>query len=71
LQLVFTVSCAFILAGVKAGMGHHNEAIKNDDMKVAALMVSRALTTMLYRTRTHPLTYTSGKLLRRRLIFST
>jgi hypothetical protein len=46
-QLVFTISCAFILAGVDAGMGRHNDAITNDDMKVKALMW-QALATATY-----------------------
>ncbi|KAI9158710.1 hypothetical protein HJFPF1_06708 [Paramyrothecium foliicola] len=46
-QIVFTVSCAFILLGVEAGLGHHNDAIKDDDLKVAALMW-QALATATY-----------------------
>ncbi|KAK5993256.1 hypothetical protein PT974_06685 [Cladobotryum mycophilum] len=36
-QAIFTASCAFIFEGVKKGMGRHNDAITDDDAKVAAL----------------------------------
>lgn len=44
-QIIFTASCAMILEGVNQGMGKHNDAIKDDDAKVAALMVCLELTT--------------------------
>ncbi|KAF7557516.1 hypothetical protein G7046_g6016 [Stylonectria norvegica] len=37
-QIIFTASCAFILAGVNTGLGRHNEAIQDDNAQVAALM---------------------------------
>jgi hypothetical protein len=38
-KLVFTATCAFVLTGIKDGMGFHNAAIKNKDDEVRALMV--------------------------------
>lgn len=38
-QGIFTVSCAFILEGVKEGLGRHNEAIEDDTAEVNALKV--------------------------------
>ncbi|KAI5461187.1 hypothetical protein BGZ63DRAFT_453992 [Mariannaea sp. PMI_226] len=46
-QLIFTVSCAFILMGVHNGLGRHNDAVTNDKKKVAALMW-QALATATY-----------------------
>ncbi|PNY29716.1 Uncharacterized protein TCAP_00374 [Tolypocladium capitatum] len=37
-QSIFTISCAFILEGVKRGLGRHNDAAPTDDDRVAALM---------------------------------
>lgn len=44
LQAIFTLSCAFVFAGVQDGMGRHNDAITDDGKKVSALMVCLALT---------------------------
>ncbi|KAH7264007.1 hypothetical protein B0J15DRAFT_524192 [Fusarium solani] len=46
-QGIFTVSCAFILEGVKEGLGRHNEAIKDDAAEVNALKW-QALATATY-----------------------
>lgn len=46
-QLIFTVSCVFILIGVHDGLGRHNEAIENDSDEVNALMW-QALATATY-----------------------
>ncbi|KAK7427933.1 hypothetical protein QQZ08_005546 [Neonectria magnoliae] len=46
-QLIFTVSCVFILLGVQSGMGRHNEAIEDDNDEVDALMW-QALATATY-----------------------
>ncbi|KAJ3486784.1 hypothetical protein NLG97_g6544 [Lecanicillium saksenae] len=46
-QIIFTAMCAFILEGVRRGMGRHNAAIKSDDDKVAALMW-QAIATIAY-----------------------
>ncbi|KOS19290.1 hypothetical protein ESCO_000445 [Escovopsis weberi] len=46
-QAVFTSSCAFVLAGVRRGMGRHNAAIPTDDARVAALKW-QALATISY-----------------------
>jgi hypothetical protein len=46
-QIVFTVSCVFILLGVEAGLGRHNDAITDDESKVAALKW-QALATATY-----------------------
>ncbi|KAH7166157.1 hypothetical protein EDB81DRAFT_277022 [Dactylonectria macrodidyma] len=46
-QLIFTVSCVFILIGVHDGLGRHNKAIKNDSEEVNALMW-QALATATY-----------------------
>ncbi|RSL39043.1 hypothetical protein CEP53_014365 [Fusarium sp. AF-6] len=46
-QVIFTVSCAFILEGVKVGLGRHNEAIKDDWAEVDALKW-QALATATY-----------------------
>ncbi|CAM1508416.1 Fc.00g052640.m01.CDS01 [Cosmosporella sp. VM-42] len=37
-QLIFTVSCAFVLEGVHKGMGRHNEAVKDENDRSDALM---------------------------------
>ncbi|POR35044.1 Uncharacterized protein TPAR_04763 [Tolypocladium paradoxum] len=37
-QLIFTLSCAFVLEGVERGLGQHNVAVPTDDDRVAALM---------------------------------
>ena len=39
-QVIFTLSCAFVFAGVQDGMGRHNAAIADGDKKISALMVS-------------------------------
>ncbi|KAI1036570.1 hypothetical protein LB503_002955 [Fusarium chuoi] len=46
-QIIFTISCAFILEGVQKGIGKHNDAIKDDEAKVQALMW-QALATATY-----------------------
>ncbi|KAF4973596.1 hypothetical protein FZEAL_9274 [Fusarium zealandicum] len=46
-QIIFTVSCAFILEGVTQGIGRHNEAIEEDEAEVNALMW-QALATATY-----------------------
>ncbi|KAI1072647.1 hypothetical protein LB507_002828 [Fusarium sp. FIESC RH6] len=46
-QVIFTVSCAFILEGVKQGIGKHNDAVESDEIKVQALMW-QALATATY-----------------------
>ncbi|KAL7931134.1 hypothetical protein V8C35DRAFT_117024 [Trichoderma chlorosporum] len=46
-QAIFTLSCAFVLAGVQDGMGKHNAAITDDDEKVSALMW-QSLSTVTY-----------------------
>ncbi|RSM11037.1 hypothetical protein CEP52_003241 [Fusarium oligoseptatum] len=46
-QGIFTVSCAFILEGVKVGLGRHNEAIKDVTDEVDALKW-QALATATY-----------------------
>ncbi|KAJ4311015.1 hypothetical protein N0V84_010671 [Fusarium piperis] len=46
-QGIFTVSCAFILEGVKEGLGRHNEAIKDAAAEVNALKW-QALATATY-----------------------
>ncbi|KAL2676771.1 hypothetical protein Neosp_010537 [[Neocosmospora] mangrovei] len=46
-QGIFTVSCAFILEGVKEGLGRHNEAIEDDTAEVNALKW-QALATATY-----------------------
>ncbi|KAF7547315.1 hypothetical protein G7Z17_g7819 [Cylindrodendrum hubeiense] len=46
-QLIFTVSCVFILIGVHDGLGRHNEAIEDDHDEVNALMW-QALATATY-----------------------
>ncbi|KAH6985313.1 hypothetical protein EDB80DRAFT_756783 [Ilyonectria destructans] len=46
-QLIFTISCIFILIGVRDGLGRHNEAIKDDNDEVNALMW-QALATVTY-----------------------
>ncbi|KAJ3518194.1 hypothetical protein NM208_g14604 [Fusarium decemcellulare] len=46
-QLIFTASCAFILEGVRQGMGRHNEAIEEDAAEVEALKW-QALATATY-----------------------
>ncbi|RGP73766.1 hypothetical protein FLONG3_6187 [Fusarium longipes] len=46
-QIVFTVSCSFILEGVEQGIGKHNDAIEVDEIKVRALMW-QALATATY-----------------------
>ena len=38
-QAIYSMSCAFVVAGVKHGMGRHNLAITNEDDKTTALMV--------------------------------
>lgn len=67
-QGIFTVSCAFILEGVKEGLGRHNEAIKDDEAEVAALKVSNLQPEYLIKTNAHGI---SGKLWRPRLMSST
>ncbi|KAF4985943.1 hypothetical protein FGRMN_11046 [Fusarium graminum] len=46
-QIIFTISCSFILEGVRQGVGKHNTAIKNDQAEVEALMW-QALATATY-----------------------
>ncbi|KAF5631297.1 integral membrane protein pth11 [Fusarium sp. NRRL 52700] len=46
-QTIFTISCVFILEGVQQGIGKHNDAIKDDEAKVQALMW-QALATATY-----------------------
>ncbi|KAF4960569.1 hypothetical protein FSARC_10442 [Fusarium sarcochroum] len=46
-QIIFTISCVFILEGVQQGMGKHNDAVKPDEAKVQALMW-QALATATY-----------------------
>ncbi|PHH63449.1 hypothetical protein CDD81_5828 [Ophiocordyceps australis] len=46
-QLIFTVACAFILEGVRRGLGRHNDAVPEASDRVAALMW-QALATALY-----------------------
>ncbi|KAM0435172.1 hypothetical protein ACHAPT_003262 [Fusarium lateritium] len=46
-QAIFTVSCAFILEGVKEGLGRHNAAIKDASAEVNALKW-QALATATY-----------------------
>ncbi|KAL7962439.1 hypothetical protein V8C34DRAFT_183537 [Trichoderma compactum] len=46
-QAVFTLSCAFVFAGVQDGMGRHNDAIADDGKKVSALMW-QSLATVTY-----------------------
>ncbi|KAF5657608.1 integral membrane protein pth11 [Fusarium heterosporum] len=46
-QIIFTVSCSFILEGVHQGVGKHNTAIENDQAEVEALMW-QALATATY-----------------------
>ncbi|KAI6766276.1 hypothetical protein HG530_007346 [Fusarium avenaceum] len=46
-QIIFTISCSFILEGVQRGVGKHNEAIENEDAEVQALMW-QALATATY-----------------------
>ncbi|KAM0558515.1 hypothetical protein ACHAPJ_004710 [Fusarium lateritium] len=46
-QIIFTISCVFILEGVKQGMGKHNDAVEPDEAKVQALMW-QALATATY-----------------------
>ncbi|KAF5025893.1 hypothetical protein F66182_2012 [Fusarium sp. NRRL 66182] len=46
-QIIFTLSCAFILQGVQTGLGKHNDAVVPDEVKVRALMW-QALATATY-----------------------
>ncbi|EKJ75718.1 hypothetical protein NXS19_012218 [Fusarium pseudograminearum] len=46
-QIIFTVSCSFILEGVEKGIGKHNDAFQSDETKVRALMW-QALATATY-----------------------
>ncbi|KAM6487116.1 hypothetical protein HDV62DRAFT_143402 [Trichoderma sp. SZMC 28011] len=46
-QAIFTLSCAFVFAGVQDGMGRHNDAITDDGKKVSALMW-QSLATVTY-----------------------
>ncbi|KAM5342621.1 hypothetical protein ACJ41O_013587 [Fusarium nematophilum] len=46
-QIIFTISCAFILEGVQVGLGRHNEAIREEQYEVNALMW-QALATATY-----------------------
>ncbi|KID77490.1 uncharacterized protein G6M90_00g096800 [Metarhizium brunneum] len=46
-QVLFTVTCAFTLEGVRRGLGKHNAAVPNEDDRVAALMW-QALTIAIY-----------------------
>ncbi|EHK27523.1 uncharacterized protein TRIVIDRAFT_140068 [Trichoderma virens Gv29-8] len=46
-QVIFTLSCAFVFAGVQDGMGRHNAAITDDEKKVSALMW-QSLATVTY-----------------------
>ncbi|KHN94597.1 integral membrane family protein [Metarhizium album ARSEF 1941] len=46
-QLIFTVTCAFVLEGVRRGLGKHNAAVADEDDRVAALMW-QALTIAIY-----------------------
>lgn len=67
-QGIFTVSCAFILEGVKEGLGRHNEAIKDDAAEVNALKVGNLQPEYLFMTNAYCI---SGKLWRPRLMSST
>ncbi|CAJ0554201.1 Ff.00g127130.m01.CDS01 [Fusarium sp. VM40] len=46
-QIIFTISCSFILEGIQKGVGRHNEAIETEDAEVQALMW-QALATATY-----------------------
>ncbi|KAF4452022.1 hypothetical protein F53441_5096 [Fusarium austroafricanum] len=46
-QIIFTISCAFIIEGVQQGIGKHNDVVKPDEVKVQALMW-QALATATY-----------------------
>ncbi|KAM0340059.1 hypothetical protein ACHAPQ_001334 [Fusarium lateritium] len=46
-QIIFTISCSFILEGVQQGLGKHNDAIETDEAEVQALMW-QALATATY-----------------------
>ncbi|KAH6611074.1 hypothetical protein Trco_001094 [Trichoderma cornu-damae] len=46
-QIIFTLSCAFVFAGIRDGMGRHNAAIVDDDAKISALMW-QSLATVTY-----------------------
>ncbi|KAJ6438087.1 integral membrane family protein [Purpureocillium lavendulum] len=46
-QLIFTHTCVMVLKGVNKGMGKHNDAVTNEDDRVAALMW-QVLATVVY-----------------------